>query len=135
MSVEENKAVVRAFVDTWNRGDLDALAELMAEDCRLAVSGQIISCAPSNTRAIAAHWRQAFPDYRFELEDLIGEGDRVVAHIPFGGIQTGPVLDIPATGRSVRVDEIVIFRIRDGKIAEAWEVYDEFGLRRQLGVT
>ena len=49
MSVQENKSVVRAFVDTWNRGDLDALAKLMAEDCRLTVSGQTISCSPEST--------------------------------------------------------------------------------------
>jgi predicted ester cyclase len=53
--------------------------------------------------------------------------------MPFAGTQTGPVLDIPATGRSVRVGEIVIFRIAGGKIVEAWEEYDELGLRRQLG--
>lgn len=134
MSVEANKVVVRAFVDAWNRGDLDALARLMADDCRLAVSGQTIPCGPAGMTEIAAHWRQAFPDYHFVLEDLIGEEDRVAARMPFAGTQTGPVLDIPATGRSVRVDEIVIFRIRDGKIVEMWAAYDELGMRRQLGV-
>jgi predicted ester cyclase len=53
--------------------------------------------------------------------------------MPFSGTQTGPVLDLAASGRSVQVSEIVIFRIADGKIVEAWEEYDEFGMRRQLG--
>lgn len=133
MSTESNKDVVRAFVDAWNTRDLDRFDDLMAESCRLTVGGNTISCSPAATRAIAEHWLAGFPDYRFELLDLIAEGDKVVARIPFSGTQTGPVLDIEATGRSVQVSEIVIFRIADGKIVEAWEEYDALGMRRQLG--
>jgi steroid delta-isomerase-like uncharacterized protein len=133
MSTAANKEIVRAFVEAWNTKDLDRFDELMSESCRLTVGGNTISCSPSATRAIAEHWLSAFPDYRFELLDLIAEGDRVVARMPFSGTQTGPVLDLAATGRSVHVGEIVIFRIEDGKIAEAWEEYDELGMRRQLG--
>jgi steroid delta-isomerase-like uncharacterized protein len=134
MSTEQNKAVVRAFVEAWNARDLNRFDDLMGEDARLTVGGATISCDPAATRAIAEHWLAGLPDYRFELLDLIAEGDKVVARMPFTGTQTGPVLDIPATGRSVRVTEIVIFRIADGRIVEAWEEYDEMGMRRQLGV-
>jgi predicted ester cyclase len=134
MSVEANKAVIRSVIEVWNSGELDRLDDLMAEECRLTVGRETISCSPSATRAIATHWRAAFPDYRFELLDLIGEGDRVVARIPWTGTQTGHVMDIPATGKFVRVSEMVIFRVVGGKIVEAWEEYDEIGMRRQLGV-
>jgi predicted ester cyclase len=70
---------------------------------------------------------------RFELLDLVAEGDKVVARMPFRGTHIGPILDLPPTGRSVHVSEMVIFRIVDGKIVEAWEEYDEAGMRRQLG--
>ena len=69
----------------------------------------------------------------FELLDLIAEGDRVVAHMPYTGTFAKPISDVSPTGRSARVDEMVIFRIAGGKIAEAWEVYDEAGMWRQLG--
>jgi steroid delta-isomerase-like uncharacterized protein len=134
VSVEENKAVVRAFIEAWNTRDLEQFDRLMAEECTLIVSGESISCSPSATRAIATRWIGAFPDYQFELLDLIGEGDRVVAHMPWTGTQTGPLMNIPATGRSVHVSEIVIFRVMDGKIAEAWEIFDEYAMRQQLGV-
>jgi steroid delta-isomerase-like uncharacterized protein len=134
MSVDANKAVVHAFVAAWNSGDLDRLGMLMADDCVLDVGGETVSCSPTATRAIAADWRGAFPDYRFDLLDLIGEGDKVVARMPFTGTQTGPLMGMPATGRAVRVSEIVIFRVVGGKIVEAWEEYDELGMRRQLGV-
>ena len=105
----------------------------MADDAVLSVGGMNISCSPAGTRAIAAEWTTAFPDWQFELLDLIAEGDRVVAHMPYTGTFTKPISDAVPTGRSARVDEMVIFRIADGKVAEAWEVYDEAGMWRQLG--
>ena len=83
---------------------------------------------------MVAHWRTAFPDFRFEVADLIAEGDKVVARVPFTGTHRGQLMDIAPTGRTVRVGEILILRIADGKIAEAWEEYDELEMRRQLGV-
>jgi predicted ester cyclase len=129
-----NKAVVRAFVEAWNARDLTRFDDLMAEACRLTVGAETLSCSPAATRAIAEHWLAGFPDYRFELLDVIAEGDRVVARMPFSGTQTGPVLELPPTGRRVRVSEIVIFRLAEGKIVEAWEEYDALGMRQQLGV-
>ena len=64
---------------------------------------------------------------------LVAEGDLVVAHMPYAGTHRGAILGIEPTNRFCSVDEIVIFRLRDGKIAEAWEVYDEAGMWRQLG--
>ena len=79
MSTADNKEIVRAFVEAWNSKDLDRFDDLMSEDCRLTVGGATISCSPAATRAIAEHWLAGFPDYRFELLDLIAEGDKVVA--------------------------------------------------------
>ena len=106
----------------------------MADSCQLAIGAATVSCSPSSTGEIAEYWVAAFPDWHFELLDLVAEGDRVAAMMPFSGTQAGDVLDIPATGRRVQVSEIVIFRVVDGRIAEAWEVYDECGMRRQLGM-
>lgn len=109
MSLEENKAVVRTFVEVWNNGNFDRLDDIMAEECMLTVSGEMISCSPSATRAIATRWCAAFPDYPFDLLDLIAEGDKVVARMPWAGVQRGSLMDIPATGKAVYVGEIVIF--------------------------
>jgi predicted ester cyclase len=76
----------------------------------------------------------AFPDWRFELLGVVAEDDRVVAHMPYSGTFTHSINGVAPTGRFANVDEMVIFRLADGKIAEAWEVYDEAGMWRQLGV-
>lgn len=133
--LDANKDIVRGFVAAWNERDFDRFDELMADAAVLAVSGMTVSCNPAATRAIAQEWTSAFPDWRFELQALIAEGDLVVAHVPYSGTLTQPLFGISPSGRSATVDEMVIFRIADGKVAQAWEVYDEAGMWRQLGIT
>ena len=136
MGVEENKALVRRLIeDVWNGGQLHLLDDMFAEGTTLTVGGRTSPPGgPAQVRAVVAHWRSAFPDFHFELADLIAEGDRVVVRVPFTGTQTGRLMDIGPTGRAVRVGEILILRIQDGRIAEGWEEFDELGMRQQLGV-
>ena len=129
-----NKAVVHSFIDAWNTRDFDRFETLMSDDARLRIGGAVVSCNPPDTRAIAEEWTSAFPDRRFDLLALVAECDLVVAHMPYRGTHRRAILGVAPTGRSCVVDEIVIFRIAGGKIAEAWEVYDEAGMWRQLGV-
>jgi steroid delta-isomerase-like uncharacterized protein len=131
--LDANKNIVRAFVAAWNERDFDRFDILMADDAVLAVGGMSVPCNPAGTRAIATEWTAAFPDWQFELLGLIAEGDRVVAHVPYSGTFTKPISGVAPTGQFARVDEMVIFRIAEGKVAEAWEVYDEAGMWRQLG--
>jgi hypothetical protein len=131
---DANKAVARSFVDAWNDRDFDRFDTLMAEGAVLHISGGDLPCDPAGTRAIAEEWTTAFPDWRFTLLALVAEGDKVVAHMPYSGTLRGEIVGVQPTGRPCTVDEIVIFRVADGRIAEAWEVYDEAGMWRQLGV-
>jgi len=132
MSTEANKAIVRSFIEAWNTKDFDRFESLMAEDARLNVDGHTISCSPAATRAIAEHRVAGFPDYRFEPVHLVAEGDMVAALMPFSGTHLGPMLDLAPTGRKVRVNEMVFFRINGDKIVEAWGLWDRHGLRTQL---
>ena len=132
--LDANKDIVHAFVAAWNERDFDQFDSIMASGAVLSVAGMKVPCDPQGTRAIAEEWTTAFPDWRFELVGLVAEGDRVVAHMPYSGTFSHPINGIAPTGRFANVDEMVIFRIADGKIAQAWEVYDEAGMWRQLGV-
>lgn len=133
-TLESNKAIVRSFIDAWNDRDFERFDAIMAAGATLKVGGGVVSCDPQGTRAIAEEWTAAFPDWRFDVLALIAEGDKVVAHMPYSGTHRHAIVGIAPTNRSCVVDEMVIFRIDDGKIAEAWEVYDEAGMWRQLGV-
>lgn len=128
-----NKDLVRAFIAAWNDRDFHRFEGLMAETAVLHVGGTTVPCDPAGTRAIAEQWTTAFPDWQFDLLRLVADGELVAAHMPYRGTFTKPILGVAPTGRFALVDEMVIFRIADGKIAEAWEVYDESGMWRQLG--
>jgi steroid delta-isomerase-like uncharacterized protein len=132
--LEMNKDLVRSFAAAWNDRHFDRFDELMGKAAVLHIGGADVPCNPAGTRAIAEEWTTAFPDWQFTLLSLIAEGDRVVAHMPYSGTFTKTILGVSPTGRFADVDEMVIFRIEDGKIAEAWEVYDECGMWRQLDV-
>lgn len=134
VDLEANKALVRSFIEAWNTRDFDRFDALMGEGALLHIGGGQVLCDPAGTRTIAEEWTSAFPDWRFELLRLVAEGPLVVAHMPYTGTHRGAIVGVEATGRSCTVDEMVIFRIAESRIAEAWEVYDDAGMWRQLGV-
>jgi steroid delta-isomerase-like uncharacterized protein len=133
MSSEENKAIIRRYLEeAWNRGNLTILDELMSPDYARYLSGQ----APLNREAQKqriASFRQALPDVRLTLEDLVAEGDRVVFRITLHGTQQGALMGVPPTGKSVTIGAIDIARLEGGKIVEHWGQMDTYGLLQQLG--
>lgn len=75
----------------------------------------------------------AFSELRYDVEDTIVEGDRVVLRTTVYGVHTGDYLGRPPTGRSFAIEQIHIFRMADdGRVAEHWAVRDDLGLQRQL---
>ena len=123
MSVEENKAVVRRDQEElWNHtGDLDAVEELFAV-------GQAEAA-----RQEAADFRRGFPDVTSFIEDLIAEGDKVVARWRSRATHQGDYMGIPPTGKAVEFTGISFYRIEGNKIAQSWNIEDQFGLMRQIG--
>ena len=77
---------------------------------------------------------RAFPDIHITIEDLIEEGDKVVAKDTVTGTHLGEFNGLPPTGRSVSYPEIFIMRFVNGRIAEIWGVADVFSQMKQLGV-
>jgi steroid delta-isomerase-like uncharacterized protein len=132
MSTTQHKTVVRTFVEAINRRDYDRFHEVFALDATITFSGATMPCHPDAARELAAGWVAVFPDWHIDLLDLVAEDDKVVARMPWTGTQQGPLLDLPATGRRVEVDEMIMFRVVDRLIVEAWEVWDEATMRRQL---
>jgi steroid delta-isomerase-like uncharacterized protein len=132
MSTDANKDVVRRFVDqVLVKLNVDAVDELVADDF---VSHNWPSDPDSKTALKAATERmgKGLADISFAIDDLIGEGDRVVVRVTSRARQVGPFMGLSASGRSYEIGEIHIFRLRDGKIVEHWYEMDAMGLMRQL---
>lgn len=123
MSIEENKAVVRRYIEeVLNRGHVEVVDELFVPEMHEQV------------KEIAAIFHTGFPDMRETIEDLIAEGDIVAARWTFQGTHLGEFDDLPATGKSVTMTGMSFYRIGDGKILDDWAEWDELGLLEQLGV-
>src|SRR5258706_1891742 len=134
---EENKAVVRRFfAEVINAGNLDRADELVTADYiehqRLpgAEGRQGIAVA----KAFLSMMRGAFPDYHFDIEDLVAEGDKVVARLTVSGTHRGEMMGLAPTGKRVRTLGIEVFRVADGKLAEHWATFDALGMLRQIGM-
>ena len=84
-------------------------------------------------RQAFALFRQAFPDTRHTIEDLVAEGDRVVARISARGTHTGELFGHAPTGRVVTLSSITIYRLVDGQIVERW-AEQGLGVLEQLGI-
>jgi steroid delta-isomerase-like uncharacterized protein len=133
MSTETNKAIVRRYFDQiLNEQQHDLAEEFLAENIELHGSG----LAPG--LEVVKQWlpmfAAAFPDGHYTVEDVVAEGDRVVARITFNGTHKAEMEGIPATGKAVSMPSITIFRLDNGKIAEGWLINDNLGMMQQLGV-
>jgi predicted ester cyclase len=136
MSIEENKAIVRRLFDeVWNTGKLDKIEELYSPD--FVADYRPYSPLRTGLEGIKAMVRRAwstFPDYHEELEELVAEGDTVVARFLITGTQQGHWGAIPPTGKKVQFEEIVMLRIVNGKVVGQRGIVDALHALQQLGV-
>jgi len=135
VSVENNKAIARRFIQVWGDGSLDAIDELAAPSLvvRYPVLPQVIRGSKA-FRQVMAGFRSAFPDSALRIEEEIAEGEKVVIRWSFSGTHEGSLLGIPATGRKATWTGITIFRIVEGKVVEEQGEEDFLGFLRQIGL-
>jgi steroid delta-isomerase-like uncharacterized protein len=133
MSLEENKAVVRHFVEEfWNRGNTAAADELMTVDATIFLpgSGQI---SKEHFKAFVTAFRSAFPNWHSTAEELIAEESCVGERWTGRGTHQGEFQGIAPTGRQVIVPGFVWYRLASGKITEFRGLFDGLALMQQLG--
>jgi predicted ester cyclase len=125
MSGLSRKDVVRRLIDeVINGGRLDVIDELYTPDMA------------RGARRWITPFRESFPDVRMDVLELICEGEKVVGRFHCSATNLGPWRGNPPTGRRFeKVDEVYIFRVVDGRIAEAWGIEDTVARERQLGLT
>ena len=134
-SIHDSHArVMRRFVDeVVNRGEFSALDELVHPDYVYRSPGEELR-GPDGLTALLNGYREAFPDLKMEIDELLVADDATVLAFTLTGIHRGDLLGIQATGRSVKVQGMVRSRVRDEKIVDEWEILDQQTLLEQLGV-
>ena len=132
MSTEQNKAVVRRFVEeVINKHNLAKIDELFNTDYVNHTPG--LPPGREAEKQLNSVSFAAFPDARVTIEDLVAEGDKVAARVSYRGTPTGDFMGIPPTGKQFIVTGAGVFRVADGKIAEQWSNLDMLSLMQQLG--
>lgn len=133
MTATPKEIVRQIFEAAWNRAEFEGLEHVFADEIQMHFRGQSFSTNLEDLRRLVAVWRGAFPDLHFVVEELIAEGDIVAVRLTMSGTHRGPWKGVEATGRAMRVSEMMFFRFAGGRLVELWEDYDEFGMWQQLG--
>jgi steroid delta-isomerase-like uncharacterized protein len=125
----------RRFEEIWNRGNLDAVHELLAPDFvfHTPASPEPVR-SPEGYRDFVSAMRDAFPDVETRIETMLAERDLVSLRVSMRMTHLGPYQGIPATGKAIRATQNLIDRIEGGKIAESWQEVNAVGMLEQLGV-
>ena len=131
---EQNKQIHRqTFESVVEQRNLDALDALYSPD--------IIYHGPEGElrgidaiKEMLSGYLTAFPTMKLSIDEQVAEGDSVVTRVTMSGSFDGPMGDIPPTGKSATVQMTALAHIREGRIVEEWEIFDQLGMLQQLGV-
>ncbi len=138
MSTDAHRLIVqRLFENDLSQPDTEARRqvtdEIFAEDFFEPTNPPGMQHSRDGHMAVVNLFMSAFPDMRWDIEDMLAEGDKVVARTTMTGTHGGDFFGIPATGRTVRVTGIHILTLSNGQIIRHDGINDDLGLMQQLG--
>lgn len=135
MSAEQNKALVRQFVEeAQTRHNLEAVDRYLAPDF---VDHSVPPGLPPDRGGVKLQFGMflaALPDLEAVIHDQVADEDKVVTRKTLRGTHLGSLFGVPPTGKTIAIDVIDILRVRDGRMTDHWNQVDQLGVLRQLGV-
>jgi len=128
----------RRYVELWNTGNFDQMESIFSPPVIMVSHGNRVLLTPEMLRRVVTTWRKSMPDLNFKIEDTIIEGDKVAMRLSFTGsykerLFAGTAAPTPEVPRTVRATEMLMFHLKDGKINQIWEEYDEVRMRMLMG--
>lgn len=134
MSTSENKAVVDRFINELISNDRrELIEELIAKDYVYRDGSGEEYRGREGFREVLDTYRNAFPDLDLEVTKMVAEGDVVATWYTFGGTHRGELEGIQPTDRNVSSTSVQFVTVRDGQIAEEWDLVDQLTLLQKLG--
>jgi steroid delta-isomerase-like uncharacterized protein len=134
--VEANKE----FARRWFATDLKTFKKMIAENKRdeWFAPGFVFHSSAGDLDVNAyipymANYFNPFPDFKFEVLDLVSEKDKVVARYITTGTHKLPYRGIPASGKKIKINCMMVMRLSKGKLAEAWSLVDALTMLTQIG--
>jgi predicted ester cyclase len=137
LGASENVAAFHQFIEEGpNRGNLDAIGDLVSSDCRYFMPGSSEPAeGPEGVKQVIAAFRAAFPDLHVEVDEVAAAGDVVMARVTPTGTHQGELMGVAPTGRTVSWVVSHCARFSGGRMIEDRIVFDRADLMEQLGVT
>jgi steroid delta-isomerase-like uncharacterized protein len=134
MSAKGNKSILHLIFNELNKGNVNIVDELFTEDFvdRYPVPGETPD--REGFKQFLAGLHKSFPDWRWNLEDIFSERDKVAYRFTMQGTDKGGYIGLPPTGREIRFAGIAILRFANSKVVERWTIGDSMTLLHQLGV-
>jgi steroid delta-isomerase-like uncharacterized protein len=131
-----NKAAIMKIYEAFETGNTDSLGNYVAEDAMDHAMDTMITKKQglAGLKDVIMVNRAAFPDLRLTVNTMATSGDTLLAYYTFTGTNSGMMMGMPATNKSVKVDGVDIVVFKDGKAVEHWEVTDRLGMMKQLGM-
>jgi steroid delta-isomerase-like uncharacterized protein len=139
MTIEENKAIVRRYIEELNRRNVSVIDEVIADDLTVQVLHHSPPSAPEvigrdGVRQGYERNTTLYPDYHVTIEEMLAEGDRVVLYWTHRGTHQGEFDGIAPTGKVITGAAITLYRLVEGKIAEMRTLWDRADNWQQFGL-
>jgi len=129
---------IKMYSQTWdniiNKGDLDLINNTNFTDSITLITSPENIVGIDDFKAYYANFVTGFSDVDFTIEDVFGQDDKIVKHWRFKGTHTGDFFGMPATGKMVDVDGVTLVEMKDGKIAQEQDFFDNLVFMQQLGI-
>ncbi len=132
------EANIKMYTQVWdeimNKGKIELFNDSnFTKDVRFHMKPADVVGIDS-ARAFYSNFLTGFSNIKFTMVDVFGQGEKLVKHWNFKGTHTGDFFGIPATGKAVDLDGSTIVKMREGKIAEEQDFYDNMDFMQQLGL-
>jgi predicted ester cyclase len=120
------------WLTAGDAGDLDVFDEVLHPDALIHAPAGLSTASAAEEKAVWQDALTAIPDLRHTVQEVVVDGDVEMARVVVTGTMAGSFGGVDGTGRSFRIDQAVIAHLRDGKVAEAWEIADIASLMVQV---
>lgn len=123
------------LVDGLNSGNSSVVDEVFHPEAVIHINGNPQrDLSVQDFRQMVAGLLMAFPDLHFTINDQFTAGEKVSTRWSATGTNTGPFGEMPASGKTVEIGGFIIDYVRDGKVAQRWELWDQMAMMQQLGL-
>ena len=130
----ENKAILsHLFEELWSKRNFSVLDEVYSPEVHYQTPSMELHSLDELKNLFNGH-SLAFHDAKVRVNDQIAKDDMVVTKFAFEGVHKGKFEELEPTGNKIKIEGITIDRLVNGKIVDEWEVFDELGMMKQLGL-